>query len=286
MIEQSISPPNQAVEHFSRAASLLSNGRFDGFMDEWIQGRAVLRQNKPPPGAVIAAPASWRELNSTFECLFEWRMGTEVLQQAHGEFPWVRAESPNFMGARSDLSAFNAVARGDVDTLVVAGSGAFPQTMFFLARHSAIKQLVGIDIDPERAFFASRLAKHCGLSDRLSFQVKNAADYDYAGADITIIASLIEGKAAVVKRICETTAPGSMVCLRLPRGWGSAFYEQPGESLATSGQLIVLKKWVPAEDALFETVASEILPRNMMNEECHEKQSNPLETAFFGGRFR
>lgn len=286
MIEQSISPPNRAVEHFSKAANLLSNGRFEAFMDEWIQGRSVLKQNQPPSGALVAAPASWRELNSTFECLFEWRMGGEVLQQAQGEFPWVQAESPNFLGARSDLAALNSIGKGDANTLVVAGSGAFPQTMFYLARHSGIKQLVGIDIDPERAFFASRLAERCGLSDRLSFKVKNAADFDYSGANITIIASLIEGKAAVVERIGETAAPGSLVCLRLPRGWGAAFYEQPREALAESGQLKALKRWVPAEDSLFETVASEVLPRTILKEECHEQQPNPLETAFFGGGFR
>ncbi len=286
MIEHAISPPNEAVEHFSKAASLLSNGRFEGFMDEWIQGRSVLKQNKPPPGASIAAPASWRDLNSTFECLFEWRIGGEVLQQVQGDFPWVQAESPNFLGARSDLAAFNSIARGDADTLVVAGSGAFPQTMFYLARHSGIKQLVGIDLDPERAFFASRLSERCGLSDRLSFKVKNAADFDYSGANITIIASLIEGKAAVVERIGETAPPGSLVCLRIPRGWGAAFYEQPREALTASGQLKELRRWFPAEDSLFETVASEVLPRKIKDGEYHEKQSNPLENAFFGGRFR
>lgn len=286
MIEHSISLPSRAGEHFSKAESLLSNGKFDAFMDEWIKGRSILKESGPPSGARVAAPAGWRELNSTFECLFEWRMGGEVMRQIPGEFPWIRAESPNFLGARSDLAAFNSVARGDVDTLVLAGSGAFPQTMFFLARHSAIKQLVGIDMDPERTFFASRLAEYCGLSERLSFQVKNAADFDYAAADITIVASLIEGKAAVVERICETAAPGSLVCLRIPRGWGTVFYEPTSQVFEAGNPLKVLKRWVPAEDSLFETVAAEVLPTKCNREESHEKQSNPLDTNFFSGRFR
>jgi hypothetical protein len=284
MIERTTSFPKEAVRYFTDAEALLSKGRFDDFMERWIQGRSVLKESAAPSTSRIAVPQQWRQLNEMFECLFELRMGTQVLRQGLAELPWVQADSPNFLGVRADLSAFHSLGRGEAHKLFLAGSGAFPQTLFFLARHSGIREFVGIDSDPERVYFATRLTDYCGLSERISFQVKNATEVDYAGADITIIASLLQGKDEVVDRVCKTAPSGSLLCLRIPRGWGAAFYEQKDVSLAQDTRLKVLRGWVPAEHALFETIGAEVLSLSTDREIPDDRQSNPLNTSFFEGR--
>lgn len=214
---------------FEAAATSLNTGDFAAFQKLVIEAREELKAL----AGVAAIPSvlspevalRWRRLNATFESIFEWLCGLDLLTAATWDPSQLPVDGPNFLGAKADLLALR---HRDVRELVMVGSGAFPQTLLYLCVKTTIARLIGVDFDADRVFFSQRLIERGGLDSRIMVHVNSADEFDYRASDVVIVASLVEGKDAVLQRIAATSRPGTLVLMRVPVGWGEIFYEGLG----------------------------------------------------------
>ncbi|HYH63329.1 MAG TPA: nicotianamine synthase family protein [Urbifossiella sp.] len=247
-------PAVELIRHsFAAADAALGRGDYPAFFQAVIAAREGLKALPCPEGDVLPADttARWRGLNERFECLFEWASGLELLLDP-GRRTGLDTSGPNFLGAKADAALLGQLGGMAADELVFVGSGAFPQTLLYLCHATPIPVLHGVDFNPERAYFAQRLSRECGLDRRLRYTVSHGARFEYRQARVVIVASLVEDKLGVLEQIAATAESGTIVFLRSPAGWGRLLYEDvPTE--ARVSRLRPQTSHRPAANSLFQT---------------------------------
>jgi hypothetical protein len=268
---------------FNEAERNLGRGTFPEFIDAMIRGREQLKRTPFSDHAALALAGvfatRWRRLNETFESVFEWSRGIDLLLPTRGQGAWLDTSAPNFLGVKADLQALQRTGGHAAQELVVAGAGAFPQTLLYLHENTPIHRLVGIDRDPERAYLAKRLIRQCGVEQRIQLVVNDAAFFKYGSADVVIIASLVIGKHEVLGQVAATARPGTLVFLRVPFGWGHLFYEEMHVDGPDRTRFTWLESWKPAADALFQTHAFRLNATQAYSEVNHTNEPQSISSS-------
>lgn len=109
----------------------------------------------------------------------------------------------------------NGVFDKPLNRIAVVGSGALPQTQYFLQQHIGC-HVEGIESDKEAAELSQALIHKLGVRN-LSVAHADGALYDYADYDLIVIATMVRKKLEIASRILETS-PSSMLAPRSPVG--------------------------------------------------------------------
>jgi hypothetical protein len=107
---------------------------------------------------------------------------------------------------------------------VMVGCGGRPFTMFRLHDMTAVPEIIGLDIVPEAVDMANALTAKLGY-DRMHAELCDGLDYDYRGAEIVYVASMVTPKAAVVSRIVDTAPEPVTIILWEPYSLGRLWAE-------------------------------------------------------------
>jgi hypothetical protein len=89
---------------------------------------------------------------------------------------------------------------------------------------TAVPQIVGLDVIPEAVEMANALAAKLGYG-RMHAELCDGLDYDYGGAGIVYVASMVTPKAAVVSRIADTAPEHVRIILWEPYSLGRLWAE-------------------------------------------------------------
>ncbi|WP_224544207.1 class I SAM-dependent methyltransferase [Mesorhizobium sp. CA16] len=113
---------------------------------------------------------------------------------------------------------------------VMVGCGGRPFTMFRICDQTPVPEIVGLDIVPEAVETANILAAKLGYI-RMRAEFRNGRDYDYRGAQLVYIASMVSPKAAVVSRVADTAPPDLQLVLWEPYSLARLWSERAEETL-------------------------------------------------------
>lgn len=113
---------------------------------------------------------------------------------------------------------------------VMVGCGGRPFTMFRIHDQTPVPEIIGLDIVPEAAETANILAGKLGYT-RCHAELCNGRDYDYRGAQVVYVASMVSPKAAIVSRIAETAPPDLQLVLWEPYSLARLWSERAEETL-------------------------------------------------------
>lgn len=125
---------------------------------------------------------------------------------------------------------FDHVDFNDCRRAVMVGCGGRPFTMFRIHDQTTVPEIVGLDIVPEAVETANRLAAKLGYS-RLRAELRDGCDYDYSGAQVVYVASMVSPKAAVVSRIADTAPDDVQIVLWEPYSLGRLWAESAERTL-------------------------------------------------------
>jgi hypothetical protein len=125
---------------------------------------------------------------------------------------------------------FDRVDFSGCSRVVMVGCGRRPFTMFHIHDKTAVRDIIGLDTRPEAVEGANALAAKLGY-DRMHAVLCDGCDYDFDGAQIVYIASMVAQKAAVVSRIADTAADDVEIVVREPCSLGLLWSESAERSL-------------------------------------------------------
>jgi len=118
---------------------------------------------------------------------------------------------------------------------VMVGCGPLPVTMLQVFHNTSVPEIVGLDVDAD-ALTVTRQLFEVLNPKRLSVELIDGSNYDFADADIVYIANLISPKQRVLEQVARTVASHTRIILRDPFAMGRLFAE-PG-ALSLPAQLI------------------------------------------------
>jgi hypothetical protein len=108
----------------------------------------------------------------------------------------------------------------------VAFVGAGPLPLTAIIEHLKTNvQVTCVDNDPVACIQARGLIKKLGLSDKIDVKYASGADFDYAGHDAVMVASLVPHKDDVVTRIRETAGQEVLIGVRSAERLHALLYE-------------------------------------------------------------
>jgi len=113
---------------------------------------------------------------------------------------------------------------------VMVGCGGRPFTMFRIHDQTPVPEIVGLDIVPDAVETANILAAKLGYT-RCRAEFRNGRDYDYRGAQVVYIASMVSPKAAVVSRIADMAPADLQLVLWEPYSLARLWSERAEETL-------------------------------------------------------
>ena len=113
---------------------------------------------------------------------------------------------------------------------VMVGCGGRPFTMFRIHDQTEIPEIIGLDIVLEAVETANILAAKLGYA-RMRAKRCDGRDYDYGGAQMVYVASMVAPKAAVVSRIADTAPPDAQIVLWEPYSLGRLWAERAEDTL-------------------------------------------------------
>ncbi|HEX5959292.1 MAG TPA: nicotianamine synthase family protein [Hyphomicrobiaceae bacterium] len=114
------------------------------------------------------------------------------------------------------------------ESVAVVGAGPLPLTAVLVHRLAGGLPVTCIDIDPEACRLARALIGKVGLAG-LAVRCIDGARHDYASHPVVLVASLVPGKVANVRRI-QATRPRALVALRSAEGLCTLLYEPVDEA--------------------------------------------------------
>ncbi len=133
--------------------------------------------------------------------------------------------TPNAMGMLNRLADLAAhVAKPGMQRIVMVGCGWRPVTMFYLHETTDAREIIGLDVVPDAVDSAAALARKLGY-DRMRTELCDGASFDYAGADLVYVASMVSPKRAVIARILETAPEDVRIVLWEPISLGRLWLE-------------------------------------------------------------
>ena len=106
----------------------------------------------------------------------------------------------------------------------MVGCGWRPVTTFHMHDETSVPEVIGIEIVPDAAETATGLARKLGC-DRMQVELCDALDFDYGGAQVVYVASMVTPKAAVVSRILDTADNDVQIVLWEPVSLGRLWVE-------------------------------------------------------------
>ncbi|MDX8527846.1 hypothetical protein RFM68_25440 [Mesorhizobium sp. MSK_1335] len=113
---------------------------------------------------------------------------------------------------------------------VMVGCGGRPFTMFRIHDQTPVPEIIGLDIVPDAVETANILAAKLGYT-RCQAAFCNGSDYDYRGAQIVYVASMVSPKASVVSRIADTAPLDLQLVLWEPYSLARLWSERAEETL-------------------------------------------------------
>lgn len=116
-------------------------------------------------------------------------------------------------------SMFDAVDFADCRRLIMVGCGRLPAAMFHVHDRTNIPEIIGLDLLPEAVAAARDLFKRLGYT-RARVELSDGGSFDYAGAQIVLIANMVSPKAGVVSRIADTAPEEVRIVVRDPLSLG------------------------------------------------------------------
>ncbi len=128
------------------------------------------------------------------------QLGTEIV--APVSYRDIASPASRAMFDRLDGLAAH-VAKPDMKRIVMVGCGWRPVTMFHLHECTDAREIIGLDVIPDAVEAASALATKFGYG-RIRIEHHDGVSFDYAGADLVYVASMVSPKTAVINRILET----------------------------------------------------------------------------------
>lgn len=118
-------------------------------------------------------------------------------------------------------------------SVVVVGGGALPQTQVFLHRELGC-EVLSIDCHAESADLCRKVLRKTGLA-HLQVVNEDGGRFDYSGASMIVVATLVQNKARIASRVAET-APEAFFAPRIPLGLHAMWRELvPSAELAKWG---------------------------------------------------
>lgn len=133
--------------------------------------------------------------------------------------------TPNALGMFNRLAGLAAhVAKPDMRRIVMVGCGWRPVTMFHLHETTDAREVIGLDVVPDAVETAATLARKLGY-DRMRMELCDGVSFDYAGADLVYVASMVSPKRAVIARILETAPEDVRIVLWEPISLGRLWLE-------------------------------------------------------------
>jgi hypothetical protein len=133
--------------------------------------------------------------------------------------------TPNALGMFTRLEALAAhVTRPGMRRIVMVGCGWRPVTMFYLHEATDAQEIIGLDVIPDAVETSATLARKLGYG-RMRTTLCDGASFDYAGADLVYVASMVSGKREVIARILETAPANVRLALWEPISLGRLWLE-------------------------------------------------------------
>lgn len=152
--------------------------------------------------------------------------------------------TPNALGMFTRLEALAThVTKPGMRRIVMVGCGWRPVTMFYLHEATDAQEVIGLDVVPDAVETASAIGRKLGY-DRMHTVLCDGATYDYAGADLVYVASMVSNKRGVIARILETAADDVRLALWEPVSLGRLWLESsepeqiPGLEIFGRGPLV------------------------------------------------
>jgi len=113
---------------------------------------------------------------------------------------------------------------------VMVGCGGRPFTMLRIHDQTTVPEIIGLDIVPEAVETANIVAAKLGYT-RCHAEFRNGRDYDYRGAQVVYVASMVSPKTGVVSRIADTAPPDLQLVLWEPYSLARLWSERAEETL-------------------------------------------------------
>ena len=95
------------------------------------------------------------------------------------------------------------VAKPDMQRIVMVGCGWRPVTMFHLHECTDAREVIGLDVISDAVKTAAALSTKFGYG-RIRIEHCDGVSFDYSGADLVYVASMVSPKTSVIDRILET----------------------------------------------------------------------------------
>lgn len=155
--------------------------------------------------------------------LFELELDTARRAAAGGQ---AASSTLDIEGYDSVEPALIQIAPGNRGCIVHAGCGPYPDSLLSIhASASARRPLIGLDADPRAVLAARSLIANLPAARAIQILGVDAADYDYAKAEVVLLSNGLDHKAAALNRISATAPASVSVVLREPVGNGSLLYD-------------------------------------------------------------
>lgn len=133
--------------------------------------------------------------------------------------------TPTALSMFSRLEALTAhVTKPGMRRIVMVGCGWRPVTMFYLHEATDAQEIIGLDVVPDAVDTAAAIGRKLGY-DRMHTVLCNGANFDYAGADLVYVASMVSGKREVIARVLETAPEDVRLALWEPVSLGHLWLE-------------------------------------------------------------
>lgn len=133
--------------------------------------------------------------------------------------------TPNALGMFNRLASLAAhVVRPHMQRIVMVGCGWRPVTMFHLHETTDAREIIGLDVIPDAVETSAALARKLGY-DRMRTVLCDGVSFDYAGADLVYVASMVSPKRDVIARILETAPEDVRIVLWEPISLGRLWLE-------------------------------------------------------------
>jgi len=119
----------------------------------------------------------------------------------------------------------NLINTENVNTLIMIGSGPYPETMIYYAQKTSINKIIGIDYDENAIKVAKEITRKLNIQNKISFIHSNAENIDYQEADVIIIGNYISPKFDILKRVSVASKNEIKILLRIPTKLDRLVYE-------------------------------------------------------------
>jgi hypothetical protein len=174
--------------------------------------------------ALLAAnPEMFRHTPALAKAYCQWMVDDDMAEAA-------RLLQGERLVHRPKGDLFQAVDFANCKRMVMVGCGASPSTVFQICDKTDVPEIVALDVLPDAIRMVRALSSQLGIS-RVRAEVGSGQDFDFAGADVIIVANLVSPKAAVLSRIADTAPAAVQIVSRDPYSLATLWTERAESNL-------------------------------------------------------